>query len=458
MNKNSPSPSSPTPVILVLVTNKQGKVLEHSQFFRTFSVFGQVKKILIFERKIIWKVFIEYENAQQAQQALVLDGSLFDYQLKMRVHLSQRDSLVFQNNNNCGVDYTVLQSKQQFFQQLKEDSSSLNQQLSQNLDMLNQLITQLSQTTDLKEQISLIQQIQEYRNQTQQLTVLYQQQLRNYASVLQREGKKQKQIVSNVTTPSPSPFLHSTLDSIRQQILEESSEEDKEEFSDGESVSSQQSSEKSQKSTHSEDNYNEVFCNDSTNPFSCGASPFTPYPQTKITSPFIMTPTTLPTYLIVQHPNINLRVVYNIFSTFTRVDAIYQSHYGAYLQVASKEEAVRIKNLLSKSLLFGMPMNLFISDQLSHDANKVNLPPNERKPLLQQQLSNSILITGLNGVTLEQIYQYFGCITPILNMKFINQSSCKILYSDVGSSLSVLGYIQDAKINGRSVQLSFTAF
>lgn len=40
MNKNSPSPSSPTPVILVLVTNKQGKVLEHSQFFRTFSVFG----------------------------------------------------------------------------------------------------------------------------------------------------------------------------------------------------------------------------------------------------------------------------------------------------------------------------------------------------------------------------------------------------------------------------------
>jgi hypothetical protein len=72
MNKNSPSPSSPTPVILVLVTNKQGKVLEHSQFFRTFSVFGQVKKvlyflimkILIFERKIIWKVFIEYETAQ----------------------------------------------------------------------------------------------------------------------------------------------------------------------------------------------------------------------------------------------------------------------------------------------------------------------------------------------------------------------------------------------------------
>ncbi|CAD8172034.1 unnamed protein product [Paramecium pentaurelia] len=457
MNKNSPSPSSPTPVILVLVTNKQGKVLEHSQFFRTFSVFGQVKKILIFERKIIWKVFIEYENAQQAQAALVLDGTLFDYQLKMRVHLSQRDSLVFQNNNNCGVDYTTLQSKQQFFQQLKEDSGSLNLQLQQNLDMLNQLIAQLSKTADLKEQISIIQQIQEYRNQTQQLTVLYQQQLRNYASVLQREGKKQKQIVSTVTTPSPSPFLHSTLDSIRQQIPEESSEDDKEEFSDGESISSQ-SSEKSQKSTHSEDNYNEVFCNDSTNPFSCGASPFTPYPQKKISSPFIMTPTTFPTYLIVQHSNINLRVVYNIFSTFTRVDAMYQSHYGAFLQVPSKEEANRMKNLLGKAILFGMPMNLMVSDQLSHDARSVSLPPNERKPVLQQQLSNSILITGLSGVTIEQIYQYFGCITPILNMKFINQSSCKILYSDIGCSLSVLGYIQDAKINGRSVQLSFTAF
>ncbi|CAK61215.1 unnamed protein product (macronuclear) [Paramecium tetraurelia] len=456
MNKNSPSPSSPTPVILVLVTNKQGKVLEHSQFFRTFSVFGQVKKILIFERKIIWKVFIEYETAQQAQQALILDGTLFDYQLKMRVHLSQRDSLVFQNNNNCGVDYTTLQSKQQFFQQLKEDSNSLNQQLQQNLDILNQCITQLNQTTDLKEQISLIQQIQEYRNQTQQLTVLYQQQLRNYASVLQREGKKQKQIISSTTTPSPSPFQHSTVDSIRQQILEESSEDDKEEFSDGESISSEQSP-KSQKSVHSDDNYNEVFCNESSNPFSCGASPFTPHPQTQ-SSPFLMTPTPLPTYLVVQHPNTNLRVVYNIFSTVTRVDAIYQSHYGAFLQLASKEEANRVKNLLNKGLLLGMPMTLMISEKLPQDARQVALPPNERKAIITQQLSNAIQITGLTGVTIEQMYQYFGCMTPIQNMKFINQSSCKILYSDVGCSLSVLGHFQDAKINGRSVQLSFTAF
>ncbi|CAD8210294.1 unnamed protein product [Paramecium octaurelia] len=456
MNKNSPSPSSPTPVILVLVTNKQGKVLEHSQFFRTFSVFGQVKKILIFERKIIWKVFIEYETAQQAQSALILDGTLFDYQLKMRVHLSQRDSLVFQNNNNCGVDYTALQSKQQFFQQLKEDSSSLNQQLQQNLEILNQFISQLNQTTDLKEQISLIQQIQEYRNQTQQLTVLYQQQLRNYASVLQREGKKQKQIVSSTTSPSPSPFQHSTLDSIRQQILEESSEDDKEEFSDGESITSEKSP-KSQKSGRSEDNYNEVFCNDSSNPFSCGASPFTPYPQSQ-SSPFLMTPTPLPQYLVVQHPNTNLRVVYNIFSTVTRVDAIYQSQYGAFLQLASKEEAIRIKNLLNKGLLLGMPMTLMISEKLPQDARQVALPPNERKPIIAQQLSNTIQITGLSGVTIEQMYQYFGCMTPILNMKFINQSSCKILYSDVGCSLSVLGHFQDAKINGRSVQLSFTAF
>jgi len=44
-----------------------------------------------------------------------------------------------------------------------------------------------------------------------------------------------------------------------------------------------------------------------------------------------MTPTSIPTYLVVQHPNTNLRVVYNIFSTVTRVDAIYQSSYGAFL-------------------------------------------------------------------------------------------------------------------------------
>lgn len=95
-----------------------------------------------------------------------------------------------------------------------------------------------------------------------------------------------------------------------------------------------------------------------------------------------MTPTTFPTYLIVQHSNINLRVVYNIFSTFTRVDAMYQSHYGAFLQVSSKEEANRMKNLLGKAILFGMPMNLMVTDQLSHDARSVSLPPNERKPVL----------------------------------------------------------------------------
>jgi len=61
-------------------------------------------------------------------------------------------------------------------------------------------------------------------------------------------------------------------------------------------------------------------------------------------------------------------VVYNIFSTFTRVDSIYQSHQGAFLQLASKEEAIRMKNLLSKALLFGVPMNLIVTDQLSLDA------------------------------------------------------------------------------------------
>lgn len=70
----------------------------------------------------------------------------------MRVHLSQRESLTFQANNNCGVgtqlslslDYSALASKQQFFSQLKEDSTSLNQQLSTNLGNINMLMCQLA--------------------------------------------------------------------------------------------------------------------------------------------------------------------------------------------------------------------------------------------------------------------------------------------------------------------------
>lgn len=49
-----------TCVVLVCVTNKTNKVLTHDKFFKSFSNYGVIQRILIFERTIIWKVFIEF--------------------------------------------------------------------------------------------------------------------------------------------------------------------------------------------------------------------------------------------------------------------------------------------------------------------------------------------------------------------------------------------------------------
>lgn len=112
-NKNQ-SPESPTPVLLVCVNNINNQVITHDKFFKCFSQYGNVLRILIFERQLQWKSFIEMDSSDSAQKALqnLNNKSLLnDDSTKMNVYFSSLKKIVFQENNSGGVDYTILRQK-----------------------------------------------------------------------------------------------------------------------------------------------------------------------------------------------------------------------------------------------------------------------------------------------------------------------------------------------------------
>lgn len=60
-------------VLLIIIPNPSSTLLTHSVFYRMFSQYGDVEKILIFEKSRIWKAFVEMaseEGALLAQEGL----------------------------------------------------------------------------------------------------------------------------------------------------------------------------------------------------------------------------------------------------------------------------------------------------------------------------------------------------------------------------------------------------
>ena len=59
----------PSPVLLVCIYNNTGKIITHDYFYENFSPFGEIVKILIFEKAKVWKTFVEFRNVEQAEHA-----------------------------------------------------------------------------------------------------------------------------------------------------------------------------------------------------------------------------------------------------------------------------------------------------------------------------------------------------------------------------------------------------
>ncbi|CAK70180.1 unnamed protein product (macronuclear) [Paramecium tetraurelia] len=191
-----------TNVILVVITNKANKTLGHDKYFKVFSQFGTIQRMLIFERSLTWKTFIEFDNPESAIKARQsMNDKLFcdDAQLTMNVYASKLTYITFQENNTGGVDYTLLRKQQQPAPkppqqpipiQFLQSQMQFQHQMSQQIQQINQLMGQLQQvsaegfsttmisSSDLQSQIEkqqqLLNQIYEYQANFQHLTDQYQ--------------------------------------------------------------------------------------------------------------------------------------------------------------------------------------------------------------------------------------------------------------------------------------------
>ncbi|CAD8077109.1 unnamed protein product [Paramecium sonneborni] len=191
-----------TNVILVVITNKANKTLGHDKYFKVFSQFGTIQRMLIFERSLTWKTFIEFEYLESANKARqIMNDKLFcdDPQLPMNVYASKLTYITFQENNTGGVDYTLLrkqqqpasqQPQQQIPIQLLQSQMQFQNQMSQQIQQINSVMGQLQlvsaegfsiptvSSVDLQSQIEkqqqLLNQIFEYQSNFQHLTDQYQ--------------------------------------------------------------------------------------------------------------------------------------------------------------------------------------------------------------------------------------------------------------------------------------------
>ncbi|KAL4506010.1 hypothetical protein ABPG72_013771 [Tetrahymena utriculariae] len=103
-----------TRVLLVtLVNNVNNTVLQHNVYYQAFSNYGEVQRILIFQKISPWATFIEMdtvENARNARQKLnnfqiLTDGT------KFVILTSTKERIEFQEKNVSGIDYTILKQK-----------------------------------------------------------------------------------------------------------------------------------------------------------------------------------------------------------------------------------------------------------------------------------------------------------------------------------------------------------
>ncbi|CAD8117993.1 unnamed protein product [Paramecium sonneborni] len=218
IQRNSDPPR--TNVILVVITNKANKTLSHDKYFKVFSPFGTIQRMLIFERSLTWKTFIEFDNPESALKARSQMNDKFfcdDNTLLMNVYTSKLAYITFQENNTGGVDYTQLRKKetnlpnevtqsssqiksnpippQQNFQFL-QSQMQYQHQMSQQIQQINSLMgllqqvcaegfaTPLQQTTDLQNQIekqqSILKDIYDSQQKFSNLTDNYQNFLQEY--------------------------------------------------------------------------------------------------------------------------------------------------------------------------------------------------------------------------------------------------------------------------------------
>ena len=110
------------PVLLVCIYNKFGNIITHDYFYQLFSQYGQIVKILIFEKAKVWKTFVQFTTTHSAKVALenLNNHLVFEDGSKMNIFTSKLQHINLQNSNLGGVNYQELKVEQENVGQLME--------------------------------------------------------------------------------------------------------------------------------------------------------------------------------------------------------------------------------------------------------------------------------------------------------------------------------------------------
>jgi len=103
------------PVLLVCIYNKLGNIITHDYFYQVFSQYGEIVKVLIFEKAKVWKTFVEFTTIHSANVALtnLNNHVVFEDGSKMNIFPSKLRHIKLQNYNLGGVNYEELKTEQE---------------------------------------------------------------------------------------------------------------------------------------------------------------------------------------------------------------------------------------------------------------------------------------------------------------------------------------------------------
>lgn len=95
------------------VYNKSGEIITHDLFYQLFSQYGEVQRVLIFEKAKVWKTFVEMDSAERARLACkqLNNKTIFADGSKINIFPSNLKQINFQNSNLGGVDYSQLRGQ-----------------------------------------------------------------------------------------------------------------------------------------------------------------------------------------------------------------------------------------------------------------------------------------------------------------------------------------------------------
>ncbi|CAD8053191.1 unnamed protein product [Paramecium primaurelia] len=120
-----------TKVVLLCIQNKKQLTITHDQIYKHFSQYGQIEKILIFEKTQIWKVFLETKNKETTQNLIkqcnnnILNS---DSSLRMQLYPSNLENVTFSDMNSAGKDYSKYKEKRDSYNSTDDEQTSVGSQ------------------------------------------------------------------------------------------------------------------------------------------------------------------------------------------------------------------------------------------------------------------------------------------------------------------------------------------